>query len=53
MTHEQDSPLAEDVHISCRCPIVLCVLAHREAERLADHVVEGHGEEVSAQEEQA
>ena len=53
MAHEAHSPLSEDVYLVFGHSIVFCVLAHCEAESLADDVVEGHCEEVASEEQQA
>ena len=53
MAHEAHSPLSEDVYLVFGHSVVFGMLAHCEAEGLADDVVEGHGEEVASEEQQA
>ena len=52
MAHEAHRPLSEDIDLVGRRTVVLCMLAHCEAKRLTDHIVEGHCEEVPAEQEQ-
>ena len=52
MAHEANCPLPEDIDLIGRRTVVLCMLAHCEAECLTDHIVEGHCEEVPAEQEQ-
>ena len=49
VTHEDNLPLAEDIDLFLWRTVVLSVLAHREAKRLAYNVVKGHRQEVGSQ----